>query len=154
MEIIDTIKEMDPVKLKKYIVILVIVGILIFYPDIWIGLINTFLGLAGIGGIQQIPAGFWFMIFAVVFFGFALFLTMILQKKKQRQTTQPKDIIQKGFCDICNNPKAKNVLPMDYNEDGNVSKIFVCEKCRNEVKEMKKNADNWNKNMDDERRIS
>lgn len=133
------IKNLDIETIRKYVIWAIIISIIIGFRDIFIGLIVTILSVFGITVVGELPPGFMFMIIAVGFFGFALFFVMILQKKKlQRPMQRQADLIPRGFCDICNNPKAKNVLPMQYKEEGkDDATIYVCEVCRNEVKEIR-----------------
>jgi len=141
MEIIDQLKEMDPEQLRKYIVIGILIVAIIIFRDMFIGIINVFLSLAGVGpiGTGGLPPGFMFFLFAVLFFGFALVFVMILQKKKlaRKAPKKKKNIIPKGFCDICEEPNARNLLKMKYNEDESSSFIYVCERCRDDIKEMR-----------------
>ena len=145
MEIIDTIKEMDPEQLRKYVVIVLMIGVVIVFRDMFIGIINIFLGLGGIAPIGtggDLPPGVWLFIFGIGLFTFALFFTMFVQKKKLSRRTNPSDTIPRGYCDICNNQKAKNILPMKYKEGDKTSTIYICEKCRDDIKEMEYDSRN------------
>ena len=134
------IKNLDMETIRKYIIYIIIIGILIAFRDIFIGLAISLFSVFGINLATELPPGFMFMLFAIGLFGFALFFMMIIQKKKLTRTSKTKDIHPKGFCDICKNPKAKNVLIMQYLEkDKNPMPINVCEICRNEIKEIKEN---------------
>ena len=134
------IKDLDIDKIRQYAIWIIIIAVLFMFKDIFWSLITTIFSVFGINMASELPPGFMFMIIAIGFFGFALFFVMIMQKKKLHRTSKPSDLQPKGFCDICNNPKAKNVLPMNYKEEGKEdAKIFVCEKCRNEVKEIREN---------------
>jgi len=131
---------MDIEQTRRYVVAIVLIAVVIMLRDTFWTLIVTLFGVFGIASPGAIPPSFVFMIFAVIFFGFALFVVMILQKKKLSRGQRPKDIIGRGFCDICCNPRAKNVLEMDYKEKDKEDKIiYVCEKCRNEVTEIREN---------------
>jgi len=133
------IKDLDMEKIRKYVVWIIIIGIIITFRDTFIGLIATILSTFGIT-VGTLPPGFLFFMFAVCFFGFTLLLMMILQKKKLQRTKNPSDVVTKGFCDICNNPKSRNVLPMNYKEEGkDDATIYVCERCREEIMEIKEN---------------
>ena len=138
MSIVDTIKNMDPEKLRTYVVGIVLLGAIFMLRDTLLGIITTMLGTFGVNADVGLPPGFIFFIGAVIFFGIALVIVMILQKKKGGHRVRPKDNISKGFCDICCNPRAKNVLPMDYEEEGKPKgKVFMCENCRDDNDEIK-----------------
>ena len=130
---------MDMNKLRTYTVAIILIVVIILFRDMFIGLINVFLSLAGAKTIGDIPPGFLFMIFAVLLFGFALVVMMILQKKKQARlkTSDNPDITPIGLCDICCDTKAKNIKPMDYKEGDKTSIVYVCEKCRNDIEAIK-----------------
>ena len=137
------IKDIDIDKTRKYVVAILLIVVIFLLRDTFWTLIATLLNTFGIGVADELPPGLLFFIIAALFFGFALVVTMVIQKKKLTRTIKPADIISKGFCDICCNPRAKNVLSMQYKEEGkDDATIYVCERCRNEVNEIREGEKN------------
>jgi H+/Cl- antiporter ClcA len=123
---------MDTNQIRTSIVAAILIVVIVLFRDTFIGIINVFLSMTGRQTIGQLPPQFMFVLFAIILFGFALTIAMVIQRKKYKQLNPAIP----GFCDICHT-KSSNLKEMDYEDANQTSLIYICQRCFNELEDIK-----------------